>query len=57
MNVQRAAAIFLLTDHGRPGEREGMTCSDVQEMLTHGNDYLVARDHKTLKQFGTLAKY
>ena len=57
VNVQRAAVIFLLTDHGRPGKCERMKCSDVQEMLTLGNDYIVARDHKTLKPFGTLANY
>ena len=57
VQVQCAAAIFLLTDHGRPGEWEHMKSSDVAEMEKYGRDYLIAKDHKTVQQFGPLAKY
>ena len=48
VNVMCAAAIFLFTDHGRPGEWEHVKITDVTEMLD-------AKDDKTVRQFGLLA--
>ena len=53
--VMCAAAIFLFTDHGRPGEWEHVKITDVTGMLEKGRDYLIAKDDKTVKQFGLLA--
>ena len=50
-----AAAMSLLTDHGRPGEWEHVSGTDMEEMEKDGRDYLIANDRKTVTLFGPVA--
>lgn len=56
-NSIMVAAIWLDMFGGRKMEWELMTASQVNEMLRDGKDYLVCRDHKTSKSYGSLAKW